>query len=99
MNQNNSTFYQKLVDLYAGHELPEDLEHELVEASSDDPILARDLRTLRQTVRRLHDQKPAPYTDDTEFRILMKIQNSGGFDLNATAHDHPDWQYRLPMEG
>lgn len=95
----DKTFYNKLVDLYAGQELPEDLEKNLSEAAASDPDLAKDMATLRQTVQSLHGQSAVNYTEDTEYRVLMKLQAWAESDLISKQEESPSWQYRLPMEG
>ena len=95
----DSTFYNKLVDLYAGQELPQELETELVEASATDPTLMKDMDTLRQVVSRLHTEKAVEYGEDTQYRIMMKLQAWSGEDLLNSEEQIPSWQYRLPMEG
>ena len=51
--------YQKLVDLYVGDELPEELAEDLQAAAFGNPALAHDIRTLRQTLGALQSV-PAP---------------------------------------
>jgi hypothetical protein len=47
--------YKKLVDLYAGNELPEDLTLEMEQAAQTDPELRQDMTSLRQTVETLQN--------------------------------------------
>lgn len=95
----DKTFYNKLVDLYASQELPEELEQNMQEAANQDPQLAHDMATLRQTVQRLHGQPAVDYSDETEYRVLMKLQAWAESDLISQPEESPSWQYRLPMEG
>lgn len=99
MIHKDKTFHQKLVDLYANRELPEELENELVEAAGKDPQLAHDMATLRQTVLRLQNQPAPPYDEDAEYRVFMKLQAWGDVDLLEQPSVPPTRQYRLPMEG
>ncbi len=99
MKDKDRTFYQKLVDLYANRELPTELENELVQASTNDPLLAKDMETLRQTVLRLQAQPNVDYNEDTHYRIMMKLQAWGGVDIMDNEPTQIMRQYRLPMEG
>lgn len=99
MNHKNSTFYNKLVDLYAGRELSEELENELHDAAQSDRLLAQEMATLRQTVQQLQTLPGENYNDDTEYRIQMKISAWSETDILAKQESDDTWQYRLPMEG
>lgn len=97
MMDKDSTFYQKLVDLYAGRELPEELEADMVDRSATDPRLDMDMSTLRATYDRLHAEPAPEFSEDTAFRILMKIQNWSGEDFSPVSEQQTNWQYRLPI--
>lgn len=90
--------YAKLVDLYAGHELPEELTEELETASFTDPELAHDMRTLRQTVQALRDLPAPRFGEESFHRILFRMYALGA----EPRLDSPTplcFQYQLPMSG
>jgi hypothetical protein len=99
MNNLDKTFYKKLVDLYASRELPTELENELADAAANDVKLAADMETLRHSVIQLQSSPSVNYTEDTEYRILMKLQAKSGEDILTPQTTSQSWQYRLPMEG
>lgn len=88
--------YRKLVDLYAGQELPEELALDLESAAATDEHLATDMATLTQTVNLLKAH-PAPEFDERDFlRILFRMQTMGADISFEEAQSHPG-QYQLPM--
>ena len=90
--------YQKLVDLYAGKELPSELEAELEQQARGDGELARDMRSLRGTVDALKNMEDVEFTEESYQRVLMKLYARGGnVHTNAPAPAH--LQYHLPMQG
>jgi hypothetical protein len=89
--------YRKLVDLYAGEELPSELVNELENVAESDPELKVEMKTLRNTVEALHGDKIS-YTEETHQRILMKIYARGGH-LQPQAPEPRHLQYQLPMSG
>ena len=92
-----SEIYQKLVDLYAGQELPEELNNELEEAAKTDPSLMQDMTSLRQTVDKLHADE-FEFTEESYNRILMKLYAKGGH-LQTQSPEPRHLQYQLPMSG
>jgi hypothetical protein len=94
----NKEFYQKLVDLYAGRELPAELEQELELAAFDDPNLSHDMATLRHTVDALHATGRPDFTEESYQRILMKLYARGA-SIQSTAPEPAHLQYHLPMQG
>ncbi|HZH98797.1 MAG TPA: hypothetical protein VEX38_07480 [Fimbriimonadaceae bacterium] len=94
----NSDFYNKLVDLYAGQELTEELEDELESAGFGDPALNHDMTTLRRTVNLLQSAPVPEFTEESYQRILMKLYARGG-DVQPQAATPAHLQYHLPMQG
>lgn len=94
----SNELHSKLVDLYAGGELPEELEAELEEAAMADPDLAQELFTLKKTVEKLH-REPTPRAGEEAFmRILLRMQQRGA-DIQTQSPDPDHWQFRLPLQG
>ena len=89
--------YKKLVDLYAGNELPEDLTFEMEQAAETDPDLKHDMTTLRQTVETLQNDD-ITFTEESYQRVLMKLYAKGGH-LQTQSPDPRHLQYQLPMSG
>ncbi|MBS1714864.1 MAG: hypothetical protein JST30_11075 [Armatimonadetes bacterium] len=90
-------FYDKLVDLYAGGDLPEELDEHLQRAAMGDPALAQDMVTLKFTVDSLR-QMPAPVlTEESDYRILLKLQLQGA-DAQRRSPSPGYWQYHLPIQ-
>ncbi len=93
-----NTIYDKLVDMYAGQELAEDLNAELEAAAASNPTLKADMASLRSTVNRLQSDSENPYTDETHARILMKIYARAG-EIERGTPEPIYLQYQLPMSG
>jgi anti-sigma factor RsiW len=89
--------YKKLVDLYAGNELPEELAHEMEQAAETDPALKHDMTSLRQTVETLQKDEFV-FTEESYQRVLMKLYAKGGH-LQTQSPDPRHLQYQLPMSG
>ena len=89
--------YKKLVDLYAGNELPEDLAQEMELAAETDPDLKQDMTSLRQTVDILQNDE-FTFTEESYQRVLMKLYAKGGH-LQTQSPDPRHLQYQLPMSG
>lgn len=94
----NNELYRKLVDLYAGSELPVELEDELEAAAHQDQGLAHDMHTLRRTVEILHASPDPEFTEESYQRILMKLYARGA-DIQPKAEAPAHLQYYLPMQG
>jgi hypothetical protein len=94
----NSEFYQKLVDLYAGRELPAELEDQMELAAFNDPALSHDMSTLRKTVDMVHDDPGAEFTEESYQRVLMKLY-ARGVDIQTSAPEPAHLQYQLPIQG
>lgn len=94
----NSEFYRKLVDLYADHELPSELEDQLEMAAFNDPELSHDMATLRRTVDLLHRAPGADFTEESYHRILMKLYARGA-QVETQSPTPSHLQYHLPIQG
>lgn len=91
--------YEKLVDLYAGRELPLEMEAQLEDAASVNPALARNMRTLRDTVELLQgSQNSIEFTEESYQRILMKLYARGA-EVQPAAATPAHLQYYLPIQG
>lgn len=93
----SNDFYAKLVDLYAGHELTEELESELEAQAMSDPELSHDMFTMRRTVDALQSQSEVLYTEESSQRILMKLQMRGAA-IESRSPEPAYWQYHLPIQ-
>ena len=89
--------YKKLVDLYAGNELPDELNQEMEQAAMTDPELKHDMTSLRRTVENLQADE-INFTEESYQRILMKLYAKGGH-LQTHSPDPRHLQYQLPMSG
>ncbi|HMS55214.1 MAG TPA: hypothetical protein PKA27_07405 [Fimbriimonadaceae bacterium] len=90
--------YMKLVDLYAGGELPKELEDELKAASIGDKELSHEMATLRHTVDLLHSIPEPEFTEESFQRVLMSLYARGvEADPKITAPAH--MQLYLPIAG
>lgn len=94
----NRELYTKLVDLYAGRELPAELEDEMIVAAGNDPDLASDMLSLRTTVDALQDDPGPEFTEESFQRILMKLY-ARGVDIQTKAPSPAHLQYQLPIQG
>lgn len=90
----NQSFYQKLVDLYAGHELPEELEAEMQAAATDDPALAYDMKSMRQTVQLLRDTPQEGMSEVCSQRVLNKILEEANLP-EAKPDDRDQYRFRF----
>ena len=90
--------YTKLVDLYAGKELPLELEQELEAAASQDESLASDMQSLRNTVEVIQSMPGAEFTEESYQRILMRLYARGA-DIQPKAQPPAHLQYYLPIQG
>lgn len=90
--------YRKLVDLYAGDELPTELKEELELAATRDPDLRADMTSLKHTVELVKQHDPVSFTEESFQRILMKLYTHG-VPAETRAPLDPHWQYRLPLSG
>lgn len=94
----NKDFYSKLVDLYAGRELPEELEAEMEAAALVDSELSHEMKSLRDVTDALQGM---PDPDDIELslqRVRQRLIQAGAVTKDI-APETPVWQYRLPIQG
>lgn len=94
----NSDLYKKLIDLYAGRELPTELEDQLEMAAFTDAELSHDMSTLRRTVDMLHQDNEVDFTEESYQRVLMRLYARGAA-ISPKAKDPIHLQYHLPMQG
>lgn len=91
-------YLRKLVDLYAGRELPTELETEMEAAALNDADLAVEMASLRSTVEILRTADDAPFTEESYQRIRNKLLLRGAyFDTRSPEPAH--LQYQLPIQG
>jgi hypothetical protein len=94
----NNDLLKKLVDLYAGRELPSELEQHMEAAAVEDPMLQAEMATLRSTVDTLQRDPGPEFTEESYQRILMKLYARGAaIQPKAPAPVH--LQYHLPIQG
>ena len=89
--------YRKLVDLYAGGELTEELEDELEAAAFQDTDLSFEMTTLRKTVDLIRNMPEPSFTEESYQRILMKLYARGA-DLQPQSPDPAHLQFSLPIQ-
>ncbi|HWD37623.1 MAG TPA: hypothetical protein VG944_02160 [Fimbriimonas sp.] len=94
----NSDFYKKLVDLYAGRELPAELEDQMELAAFNDATLNHDMVSLRKTVDLLKTDRSVEFTEESYQRILMKLYARGG-NIQPRSPEPAHLQYHLPIQG
>jgi len=90
-------FYKKLVDLYAGGELTEELEEELEADAFRDPELSYEMTTLKRTVDLIQSSPEPNFTEESYQRILMKLY-ARGVDLQHKTPTPAHLQYSLPIQ-
>jgi len=94
----NQDFYKKLVDLYAGHDLPSELEDQMEWAAFGNADLSHDMSTLRRTVEILRADSGPEFTEESYQRVLMKLYARGA-NIETKAATPVHLQYHLPMQG
>lgn len=93
----DNDYHRKLVDLYAGRELPAELEADMEAAALNDADLAVEMASLRQTVDLLQGQS-SPFTEESYQRIRTVLLTRGTH--FETASPEPlHLQYQLPIQG
>jgi hypothetical protein len=92
----SNEFYKKLVDLYAGRELPAELEDQMELAAFSDQDLSHDMATLRRTVDFLQTEPAPEFTEESYQRILMKLYARGA-QVDSLSAPPAHMQYHLPM--
>jgi len=93
----NKEFMKKLVDLYAGDELPSELKDELETAAFGDAELSHDMSTLKHTVQLVRESDPIEFTEESFQRILMKIY-ARGVNIETRLPSPSHLQYHLPIQ-
>jgi len=94
----NEEFYKKLVDLYAGRELPIELEEQMELKAFGSTELSHDMSTLRRTVDTLKADRGPDFTEESYQRVLMKLYARGAnIEPKVAAPMH--LQYQLPIQG
>jgi hypothetical protein len=93
----SSELYRKLVDLYAGRELPAELEDEMDLAAFNDPELSRDMSSLRRTVDELHADHGPGFSEESYQRILMKLY-ARGVEVQTRIPESSHLQLQLPIQ-
>ena len=94
----NNELYNKLVDMYAGRELPAELEDQMELAAAGDPALNHEMTTLRRVVDTLHEINDVEYTEESYHRVLMKLYARGA-EVHTQAPTPSHFQYNLPLQG
>lgn len=92
----NSELYNKLVDLYADHELSAELEDQMDLAAFNDPKLMHEMVSLRKTVDLLKSDTGAEFTEESYQRILMRLY-ARGTNIEPRTKDPFHLQYQLPI--
>ena len=95
MNEND--IYSKLVDLYAGHELPADVESMMHAAAATNQTLAEQMMSLRAAVDALHAESQPEFTEESYQRILLKMY-ARGVEMQKQSPDPFHLQYQLPIQ-
>jgi hypothetical protein len=94
----NTEFYKKLVDLYAGRELPRELDEEMEMAAFGNQELSHDMSTLRKTIDMVHAEPVPEFSEESYQRILIRLYASG-IDPNPKSPTPSHFQYQLPIQG
>ena len=94
----NSELYTKLVDLYAGEDLPEELESEMRAAALTDTELAVEMHSMRDAVEGLRAIPKPEFTEESYQRILMRVY-ARGVEFSPKAPTPSHLQYHLPIQG
>jgi len=94
----NNVLYNKLVDLYAGRELPAELEEQMELAAEQDAALKREMSSMRNVVDTLHQMDSPEYTEESYQRILMKLYARGA-EIQTQSPEPSHFQYHLPLQG
>lgn len=93
----NPDYHRKLVDLYAGRELPTELEADMEAAALRDAGLAVEMASLRGTVDVLRAEA-SPFTEESYQRIRNVLLTRGSHFETATP-EPLHLQYQLPIQG
>jgi anti-sigma factor RsiW len=90
----NTDHYRRLIDLYAGGELPTELAEDVEAAAQADPALAEDLASLTATVQALRDLPRPEFTEQSQTHVEMLLHMRG---VNLSPTPEPEIQYHLPI--
>jgi len=90
-------FHKKLIDLYAGGELTEELQEELEAEAFRDPELSYEMTTMKRTVDMIRNSPDPNFTEESYQRILMKLYARGA-DLEPKSPAPAHLQYSLPIQ-
>lgn len=90
-----SELYKKLVDLYAGRELPVELNDQMELAAHTDTNLGWEMKTLRNTVDALKADTEPMFTEETYQRILTQIYSRAG--SSPVIREDNRLQFQLPI--
>lgn len=93
----NKDLYSKLVDLYAGDELPTELKEDFEQRLSEDADLKAEALALQQTVAAIKSVSQPVFGDETRNRILRTIEQRARIEPQRPAAAY--LQYQLPMQG
>jgi hypothetical protein len=91
-------YLRKLVDLYAGRELPSELETEMEAAALNDADLAVEMASMRSTVDILRNADDAQFTEESYQRIRNKLLLRGAY-FDTSSPEPAHLQYQLPIQG
>lgn len=94
----DTDYHRKLVDLYAGRELPTELEADMEAAALRDADLAIDMMSLRGTVDLMRADDEAKFTEESYQRILTKLMTRGAT-VAPLSPEPTHLQYQLPIQG
>lgn len=94
----NNEIYKKLVDLYAGDELTEELTAEMDTRAMTDPELSHDMYTLKKTLELMRQSDDVRLTEESSQRILTKMRTKGAL-VEQNSPDPAHLQYHLPIQG
>ena len=93
----DNEYHRKLVDLYAGRELPSELEADMDAAALKNADLAVEMASLRDTVDLLREQA-SPFTEESYQRIRNVLLTRGSH-FETAAPEPLHLQYQLPIQG
>jgi hypothetical protein len=94
----NNDLLKKLVDLYAGRELPSELDDQMEAAAANDSTLRADMTSLRGTVDMLQSDPGPIFSEESYQRVLMKLYARGAA-IQPKAQAPIHLQYQLPIQG
>jgi hypothetical protein len=94
----STEFYKKLVDLYAGDELPQELADELEWKAFAEAELSHDMATLKKTVELLRALPRPEFTEESYQRVLMKLYARGA-NVQPISDAPSHLQLGLPIQG